>query len=436
MDQAALDGAVASVLSSWPEWLACLLILAFVVAARRHRRAAVTAASLVLVIAALAGDARELLLPVAAGGAIGLAAARLKPLTRWLGVAIAAGGAALTALLCWLFPVPVGPALPGPHGVGTQTFEFQRPGQDSPALVAQVWYPSDEAARLPAGAWLPEARLWPDFPLRRFADARSHARPGAPLAGTGRLPVIFYEHAWMGHRAENIAQVEHLASRGFVVIAVDHPGQACSITHADGLVEKGELAPVESFDSPEKVAGFQELASRCLQERATHLAEIRQALERGEVPPLRDRLELRQLGVFGFSFGGTSAIHLCATEPAFRAGANEDGLFLDEAAPKGPFLFFDSEMPSWLIDPPLPGESAWQALVRRGEERIRSALAAPQRFRTILAGTRHGSFTDRGFGCRYPRLIHLGSMPAREVHSRVTGELSRFFTEALARPES
>ena len=135
--------------------------------------------------------------------------------------------------------------------------------------------------------------------------------------------------------------------------------------------------------------------------------------------------------MFGFSFGGTSAVRLCAVDPAFAAGANEDGLFLGEGMLTGPFLFIDQEMPGWLCQKAGPTEGPGQALIRRSEIRILSAMEKKNRFRVILDGTRHESFTDRIFTCRIPRLARVGTLSAEKTHRIITTHLADFFSREL-----
>ena len=118
-------------------------------------------------------------------------------------------------------------------------------------------------------------------------------------------------------------------------------------------------------------------------------------------------------------------------DPSFHAGANEDGFFLGNDNPTGPFLFFDGEMPGWLTKEAGPGEGAAEALTRRSEKRILSAMEKKDRFRVILDGTRHESFSDRIFLCQFPRLARVGTRPAAEVHHIITSRLGDFFKREL-----
>lgn len=347
-------------------------------------------------------------------------------------ITLAVGGLLSGLFLNWLFPLPEGPPLPGPHAVGTFSFEIPAEGY-APALVAQAWYPAENDDKAAHARWLPDPALAPKFPFHRIGSALARSLGNPAAADTpARFPVIFYEHSWTGHRAENVAQVENLASRGFAVIAVDHPGQAARVKYADGTVVLSRLPAELDFSTQETVLNFEKWAEPCLRDRAANLARIRQTLDRGAVPRLAGRLNLEKSGVFGFSFGGTSALRLCAVDPSFVAGADEDGLFLGDQNPQGPFLFFDEEMPGWLLQKAAPTEGPGEALIRKSEARIRNAMQKIGRFREVLEGTRHESFTDRIFTCRIPRLARVGTRPAEEIHQIITNRLAEFFGKQLS----
>lgn len=376
------------------------------------------------------GTATALLSPAVAGSALLFLSGGAGGWWRRAAVGLAVGGALVSAALCWIFPLPVAPPLPGPHAVGVLDFELAAEG-DGPPLVARVWYPAQEDPAVPFSSWLPDPELGPKFPFHRMRKALGRSKAGLEVAGAGpRLPVIFYEHSWTGHRAENVAQVEALASHGFVIVAVDHPGQAARVRYGDGSIIAGELAGPD-LTTDAGVADFEAIAERCLGERTEQIVRITRALAGGAVPVLKNRLDLERMGVFGFSFGGTCALRLCATDPHFHAGSNEDGLFLGEDMPRGPFLFFDEEMPDWLLQDAGPEEGPGAKQVRRSEGKILAVMKGTNRIRVIIDGTGHDAFSDRIHTCRIPRLARTGTRSAQEVHGIITGRLAAFFKRQL-----
>jgi dienelactone hydrolase len=298
--------------------------------------------------------------------------------------------------------------------------------------MVQVWYPAEPDPAARRAPWLSDPGLAPSFPFGRISHSLSGAIEGPPpVAGKQKFHVLFYEHAWMGHRGENLFQVEDLASEGFVVIAIDHPGQSRHVLHPDGSVVLGQLPESPDLTTLDAVSAFEDLAERCLATRDQELGRVRDALSRGALPDLTARLDLDRMGIFGFSFGGTTAIRECARHPFVLAGANLDGFFLGDPAPDGPFLFMDEEMPAWLATPPQDSDSAEQTLVRRSELRILRSLKGTDRERMILDGTRHESFSDRIFLSSLPKIARAGGRPAGEVRALIHDRLSEFFRRVL-----
>lgn len=415
------------------EWLACFLVLLMAVVPKPVAwwRLGVLVSLAATIAVAWLGSARWLMLPATAGGLILLPLFSLNPGWRQPVRLMAVAGTCSAALFCWLFPMPEMPRHSGGHAVGTRTIELPAE-HGQPALMVQLWYPAEPDPAARRAPWLSDPGLAPSFPFGRISDALSGSIEGPPpVAGNSKFKVLFYEHAWMGHRGENLFQVEELASEGFVVIAIDHPGQSRRVLHPDGAVVLGQLPESPDFATLGAVSDFEGLAEKCLATRDQEIVRVRDALSRGILPNLTARLELDHMGIFGFSFGGTAAIRECARQSFFRAGANLDGFFLGEAAPEGPFLFIDEEMPAWLANPPQDSDTPEQTLIRRSELRILKALKGTQHERLVVNGTRHESFSDRIFLSSLPKIARAGRLPAGEVSTLIHRRLSEFFRSEL-----
>ena len=415
------------------EWLACFLVLLMAAFPRPGEwwRIGVFLSIVATIAVAWLGSAKWLMLPATIGGLILLPLFSLSPGWKWPVRLMAFAGAAAAALFCWLFPMPEMPRHTGTHAVGSRTIEL--PAEHGlPALMVEVWYPTNPDPSGRRAPWLTDPGLAPKFPFERISAALSGSIEGPPpIAASQKFKVLFYEHAWMGHRGENLFQVEDLASEGFVVIAIDHPGQSRRILHPDGSVVLGQLPEFPDLSTLNAVSAFEDLAERCLATRDQELVRVRDALSRGTLPSLTGKLDLDRMGIFGFSFGGTTAIRECARHSFFQAGANLDGFFLGESAPDGPFLFMDEEMPAWLATPPQDSETAEQTLVRRSELRILKSLQGTNHERMILDGTMHESFSDRIFLSSLPKIARAGRRPAGEVRVLIHARLSEFFRREL-----
>lgn len=137
-----------------------------------------------------------------------------------------------------LLAVPEDTSLPGPWPVGARTVNFS-------GLTIEVWYP----ATLGSEAGIPpiEYDIRTSLPDSEQAKVPDEANPWQPCdcyrdlpldATHGPYPPVIFIHGTAGFRSQSLEQVTHWASRGFVVLAADHPGlwlhdllgQICGVT--------------------------------------------------------------------------------------------------------------------------------------------------------------------------------------------------------------
>lgn len=111
-------------------------------------------------------------------------------------------------------------AIDGPYAVGVRYFTIPAVGENDRELTATVWYPAEP----------PEDETAPMVYEQQFAagdvppfSVLGKAQLDAPLDASGApYPLVVYSHAHWSMGQEVPYFVEHLASRGFVVISVDH----------------------------------------------------------------------------------------------------------------------------------------------------------------------------------------------------------------------
>lgn len=250
------------------------------------------------------------------------------------------------------------PVLPEPTGryeIGRTTLHLVdgdrpdpwRPDRDR-ELMTTVTYPARHADRYPRGRWfsapvaadLEAAATQPPFDLAPgsvdLAGASAHAHLGAPVARpSGRpgegWPVVVFSPGFNTPREQNTIQVEDLASRGFIVVSVDHTFEA-PVEFPGGRV----VQPTPEIDSPDP-AVFAAVLRRAIDARVADtrfvLDELDE-LDRGLNPDaehrrlpvgLRRRLDLAHVGMFGFSYGGYTAAETMFHDRRIDAGINLDG---------------------------------------------------------------------------------------------------------------
>lgn len=123
-----------------------------------------------------------------------------------------------------LLAVPEDGALAGPWPVGVRTVKVG-------ALTAELWYPAELGSDAGAPAVRYDIRTaLPDAEQGKVSDAKNPWQDcdcyrDLPLdAAHGPYPAVVFVHGTAGFRSQSLELVTHWASRGFVVIAADHPG--------------------------------------------------------------------------------------------------------------------------------------------------------------------------------------------------------------------
>lgn len=265
---------------------------------------------------------------------------------QWLGGLGALLAGLLVAAAPVIFPVPQLPAPGGPDALGTVTFDWTDPQRleaytpdpaDHRELMVQIWYPAAPAAGAATAPWMDRldvagpaiARFLkaPSFILDHTALIHTHAYPDAPVQPAAQpYPVIIYSHGWNGFRAVNTDEVEALASRGYVVVSVDHTYGAMFTVFADGRAALNKPDALPKDDTPEAEA--QPVREQLVNTYAGDLSFVINQLERlnaGELDPrLAGRLDLAHLGLFGHSTGGGAVVLACRRDPRCQAGLGLD----------------------------------------------------------------------------------------------------------------
>jgi len=309
--------------------------------------------------------------------------------------------------------------LPAPTGhrrTGTVTLHLVDPSRPDP------WVPAQRVRELMIQLWYPAAAAdgYPRAPYMTAATARAYekimslpalnwpvtaAHLGAPVhQRAGGWPVVLYSHSLGGERFETTSLVQDLASRGYVVVTIDHVHDADVVVLPDGRVATCEV-PAPTVDAPTPVT-TKEIESRVADVRFVldQLAVLNgggnpdhehRTLPRG----LRGALDLRRTGMFGQSDGGSATAHALHVEPRLTAGVNLDGTLWTPQAIAG------SDRPLLLF-----GRQGLDSFEARTWAQFRTRQPGP-RLQLSLKGSTHDTFTD--FAALVPQVAPiLGEPPS------------------------
>ncbi|MFB7669517.1 alpha/beta hydrolase family protein [Kitasatospora sp. NPDC056138] len=285
---------------------------------------------------------------LAVGAAVPLAA---------VGPAWAAPGAQGTSAPTGLGPVQFTlPEPTGPHQVGTvelHLVDTSRPDPDAGPgqfrqLMASVWYPArGDVDRYPRAPWMPAGALQAFLASGGFppdAALLTSGHEGAPVHRTGQgLPVVVYSHGAGSHRSDHTVIVQELASHGYVVVTVDHIGDALSQL-PDGRVVTPAMDIQHTLYAVDYATDIRFVLDCVEQLAAGHNPDA-------EHHPLPDGLcaaiDTSRIGMFGWSKGGTATACVMLADRRVRAGLSLDGPM--QPGPKQPTITTDLDRPFMMM---------------------------------------------------------------------------------------
>jgi dienelactone hydrolase len=300
------------------------------------------------------------------------------------------------------------PSPTGPHAVGRSTLHLVDHSREDPwapgprELMISMYYPARPGPGVPAPyTSTAEARLLLQaqgipVPAETFSATRTNARVDARPA-PGRHPLVLLSPGLGAPRYTLTALAEDLASRGYVVAAMDHAHESA-----------GTLFPGDRMLTC--IACAADLRQLTVGRGADASFVIDQLTHR--YPSLIDK---HRIGMAGHSIGGASAISAMTRDHRVQAGLNLDGAFHDIPASLDgrPFLMLGTD-----DDVHRPGgrDTTWDATWPH--------LDGWRRWLTV-AGADHLSFTD------LPPLAAQLGLPAPPLPANRAVAITRAYVSAF-----
>ncbi len=225
-----------------------------------------------------------------------------------------------------ILPMPT-----GPYCVGASDYHFvdrRRPEPFTPddpvdtrEVVVRIFYPASATATSAYGSYMGPTTLealayyidMEDAP-EMVADLAVQFRQNAPLAdGEGPFPLVLFSPGLGSVYQLSTALLEDLASRGYVVAAVNHPYFSAVTELPDGRVVEGDAPGAEErFDL---LVGDLQLV----------LDEVLALGANDPTGRFTGRLDSTRIGAFGHSIGGAAALGLLEADTRVIAGIDMDG---------------------------------------------------------------------------------------------------------------
>jgi predicted dienelactone hydrolase len=289
--------------------------------------------------------------------------------------------------------------LPSPVGkypVGTTSLHLRdtsRPdpyisGSTSRDLMVQVWYPAASTTGYASAPWLQSAAA-SKFLSRQGLTSSQVSLPTtaghttAPVAtAAGKLPVIFYDTGLRSDRSLGTTLVQDMASRGYVVVMVDHTHDANEVQFPNGSLQLGNLPSV--IHASDILSVRSKDTSFTLDELTAITKGQNPTVEHSTLPTgLASTMDMSRVGVFGWSLGGAEAGTAMYNDKRIKVGADLDGTFYGPVATNGvgdrPFMLMSAESHN------LSTDSSWRSFWPK---------VTGTKYDVRVAGTKHLSFSD------------------------------------------
>jgi len=277
------------------------------------------------------------------------------------------------------------------YNVGYQVLDLKYPkdGQEQKLTVA-VWYPTAAQVK----------------PYNYGGPTNGNiAFDATPLLAKGTpYPLLVFSHGYGGSGLGSVFFTEHLAARGWIVVAPDHHDR-----HSAVRIRTGQK---KEFNRLGFLRHAREIASSSPEDRVKYLYrldEMKLTLDRMLSHPTFGKLiDRNRIAVGGHSFGGFTALGLCGTiKERYNPRIKAVLLFSTGA---GGYLFRETELAAVQIPSMLfMGEREKDHL--RGSKtmleiacKIHRNLSTPKYF-LIIKGASHFSFNNRFADNRRTRLL-------------------------------
>ncbi|MGZ7148831.1 alpha/beta hydrolase family protein [Bacillus sp. BC08] len=328
-----------------------------------------------------------------------------------------------------LMPVVLFEKVSGPFKVGTTLYHwidyerkepYMKDLNDQRELMVQVWYPAKEKGAMTRAPYihnsgeisngLEKSLSIPAFAFHHLGLVKSNAFMEAQLSDLEEhYPVLIFSHGLSGFRNQNTFEVEELASRGYIVIGIDHTYDAAATVFPDGRTAIVQSINLTNFaDRDRHIKLWKEDVVFVLNQ----IEKLNQSDKDGR---FTGRIDTSRIGMFGHSYGGATAAQVLVEDSRVKAAINMDGTLYGENVPKSgvgkPFLIMNAEISDDSTEDFLEGKvRSDQALTGGGMS-------------MVIPHTDHTSFTDFHL---FSPLLRSSSEDPRYVH-RIINEFSLAF---------
>jgi dienelactone hydrolase len=222
----------------------------------------------------------------------------------------------------------------GSNSVGTRIVDLVDPTRQDPylhdgtrrELLLRFWYPTSSVQTC-ASADYASPLVWSHFsqllgvPLPEVKTNSCLDAPTSP----GAHPVVVFTPGYTATFTDYTFLFEDLASRGYVVVSVDHTSEATAVEFPDGRFVKSVFGSHLGGELRSDEEGY----ALAVVARLADLTFVLDQLERLNVSaesPFAGKLDTSRVALAGHSLGGLTTVLALQQEPRFKVGIVLDGV--------------------------------------------------------------------------------------------------------------
>ena len=235
----------------------------------------------------------------------------------------------------------------GTYFVGTQNFQvidssrvmwFTDNIKGPRKLSVKIWYPVDNVESFSKAPYLNQHKIIgsaiskifgvPEPLMDRAGGVKCNSWLNA-VPARGKFPIVIYSHGHQSIKIANTSQAEEMASNGYIVIAFDHTYDAAlTVIDNDNIIYTRSKLPQNDDE-----AASEKMIKRVKSQLEIRTSDISFIIDKIELKFSNDKsfsgiADFNNIGVFGHSFGGCTAIKSAYNDNRIDAVLGLDAYFL------------------------------------------------------------------------------------------------------------
>jgi len=330
----------------------------------------------------------------------------------------------------------------GKYFVGTQNFQlvdstrsmwFTDDIKSFRTLSVKMWYPADENSLSDRAPYVDQYELIakalstslgvPEALMSRAGAVKCNSWLNADIS-IGNFPIVIYSHGHQSLKIANTFQAEEIASNGYIVIAPDHTYDAAlTIINKDKIIYTRSKLP-----NSDEEAEDSEMIERVKEQLNIRVEDVSFVIDKmiekfSKDQQFNQSADFENIGIFGHSFGGSTAIMAANNDNRIDAILGLDAYFLP--------------LPNYIIEKDINkpfihlGQTSWGDSNNYELMKIWGSNNKQNSFHLSVEGSKHNDFTDFSQFTKLTRKFGSGKVPQKIMRNIMNDVILQFFNYHL-----